>query len=89
MDLMACLAGIARQGKTLVVALHQLNVAAAFADNLVMMEDGHRSSLSGFASLMTQIKGVEGCLTTICAKGSRPMEMNHAALPVRPRCGSR
>lgn len=54
-------------------------MAAAFADNLVMMEDGHRSSLSGFASLMTQIKGVEGCLAKICAKGSRPMEMNHAA----------
>jgi len=35
-----------------------LNVAAAFADNLVMMEHGHRSSLSGFATLMTKIKGL-------------------------------
>ena len=54
-------------------------MAAAFADNLVMMEDGHRSSLSGFANLMTKIKVGEFFLAKICAKGSRPMEMNHAA----------
>lgn len=39
-DVMTCLAGIARAGKTLVVVLHELNIAAAFADHLVMMKDG-------------------------------------------------
>lgn len=39
-DVMACLAGIARAGKTLVVVMHELNLAAAFADHLVMMRAG-------------------------------------------------
>ncbi len=39
-DVMSCLARIAAQGKTLVVVLHELNIAAAFADHLVMMRDG-------------------------------------------------
>lgn len=39
-DVMTCLAGIARTGRTLVVVLHELNIAAAFADHLVMMRDG-------------------------------------------------
>lgn len=39
-DVMSCLAGITRTGKTLVVVLHERNIAAAFADHLVMMRDG-------------------------------------------------
>ncbi len=39
-DVMSCLAGIARAGRTLVVVLHELNIAAAFADHLVMMREG-------------------------------------------------
>ena len=39
-DVMSCLAAIARAGKTLVVVLHELNIAAAFADHLVMMKNG-------------------------------------------------
>lgn len=39
-DVMSCLAGIARAGRTLVVVLHELNIAAAFADHLVMMRAG-------------------------------------------------
>lgn len=39
-DVMSCLAAIARAGKTLVVVLHELNIAAAFADHLVMMREG-------------------------------------------------
>lgn len=39
-DVMSCLARIARTGRTLVVVLHELNLAAAFADHLVMMKQG-------------------------------------------------
>lgn len=39
-DVMSCLSAIARAGKTLVVVLHELNIAAAFADHLVMMRAG-------------------------------------------------
>lgn len=40
-DLMRLLRRIAKEdGRTLVVVLHELNVAAAFADHLVMMQDG-------------------------------------------------
>lgn len=39
-DVMSCLARIARAGRTLVVVLHELNLAAAFADHLVMMKGG-------------------------------------------------
>lgn len=39
-DVMSCLARIAARGKTLVVVLHELNIAAAFADHLVMMREG-------------------------------------------------
>lgn len=40
-DLMTLLGGIARdRGRTLVVVMHELNVAAAFADRLVMMKAG-------------------------------------------------
>jgi len=39
-DVMTCLSRIAGQGKTLVVVLHELNIAAAFADHLVMMREG-------------------------------------------------
>ncbi|EAR51273.1 hypothetical protein OG2516_17630 [Oceanicola granulosus HTCC2516] len=40
-DLMQLLRRIAKQeGRTVVVVLHELNVAAAFADHLVMMQDG-------------------------------------------------
>ena len=44
-DLMTLLRRIARdEGRTLVVVLHELNVAAAFADLLVMMKDGRIAS---------------------------------------------
>jgi iron complex transport system ATP-binding protein len=39
-EVMTCLAGIVRAGRTLVVVLHELNLAAAFADHLVMMREG-------------------------------------------------
>ena len=40
-DVMALLHRIARrQGRTIVIVLHELNVAAAFADRLVMMKEG-------------------------------------------------
>lgn len=39
-DVMNCLRNITRQGRSLVVVLHELNLAAAFADHIVMMRDG-------------------------------------------------
>lgn len=39
-DVMTCLAEIAATGRTLVVVLHELNIAAAFANHLVMMRAG-------------------------------------------------
>lgn len=40
-DLMDLLAGLAHQrGRTLVIVLHELSLAAAYADNLVMMKEG-------------------------------------------------
>ena len=52
-DVMSCLAGIARAGKTLVVVLHELNIAAAFADHLVMMRDGRIVAEGPPAAIMT------------------------------------
>lgn len=52
-DVMSCLAGIARAGKTLVVVLHELNVAAAFADHLVMMRDGAIVATGAPGAVMT------------------------------------
>ncbi len=41
-DLMDLLAGLAHQrGRTLVIVLHELSLAAAYADYLVMMKEGH------------------------------------------------
>ncbi|NIY73667.1 ABC transporter ATP-binding protein [Marivivens donghaensis] len=39
-DVMQLLSKIAAQGRTLVVVLHELNLAAAYADRVVMMRDG-------------------------------------------------
>ena len=40
-DLMALLSRIVREdGRTIVIVLHELNLAAAFADRIVMMRDG-------------------------------------------------
>ncbi len=52
-DVMTCLAAIARAGKTLVVVLHELNLAAAFADHLVMMKEGQIVALGTPAEVMT------------------------------------
>nr|WP_253944369.1 ABC transporter ATP-binding protein [Pseudogemmobacter hezensis] len=40
MEIMAILARRARAGATVLVVLHELNLAAAFADRIVMMRDG-------------------------------------------------
>ena len=41
LDLMACLRRLTREaGRTLVLVLHELNLAAAFADQMVMLRDG-------------------------------------------------
>lgn len=39
-DVMTLLKKVARSGRTMVVVMHELNIAAAFADQLVMMRDG-------------------------------------------------
>lgn len=52
-DVMSCLAAIARTGKTLLVVLHELNIAAAFADHLVMMRGGTIVAGGSPAQVMT------------------------------------
>lgn len=52
-DVMSCLSRIAAQGKTLVVVLHELNIAAAFADHLVMMREGRIVAQGDPARVMT------------------------------------
>lgn len=52
-DVMSCLAGIARAGRTLVVVLHELNIAAAFADHLVMMRAGRIVAKGHPTAIMT------------------------------------
>jgi iron complex transport system ATP-binding protein len=52
-EVMSCLAGIARAGRTLVVVLHELNIAAAFADHLVMMRAGRIVAEGTPADIMT------------------------------------
>lgn len=53
-DLMTCLTDLARsRGKTLVLVLHDLNLAAAFADHLVMMRDGRILAEGPPAEVMT------------------------------------
>ena len=37
---MGLLARLAREGRTILVVLHELNLAAAFANRIVMMRDG-------------------------------------------------
>ena len=52
-EVMTCLAGIARSGRTLVLVLHELNLAAAFADHLVMMRAGRIVAEGTPAEVMT------------------------------------
>ncbi len=52
-EVMSCLAAIARTGRTLVVVLHELNIAAAFADHLVMMRAGRILAEGAPAAVMT------------------------------------
>ncbi|SDY64097.1 ABC transporter ATP-binding protein [Citreimonas salinaria] len=40
LEIMGLLARLAREGRTILVVLHELNLAAAFADRIVMMRDG-------------------------------------------------
>ncbi|SFQ52580.1 iron complex transport system ATP-binding protein [Roseivivax halotolerans] len=40
LEIMGLLARLARKGRTILVVLHELNLAAAFADRIVMMRDG-------------------------------------------------
>ncbi|WP_375257020.1 ABC transporter ATP-binding protein [Citreimonas sp.] len=40
LEIMGLLARLARAGRTVLVVLHELNLAAAFADRIVMMRDG-------------------------------------------------
>lgn len=39
-EVMSLLRNVAKSGRTMVVVMHELNIAAAFADQLVMMRDG-------------------------------------------------
>jgi iron complex transport system ATP-binding protein len=52
-DLMTLLKQIGAEGRTLLVVLHELNVAAAFADTLVMMRAGRIAAAGRPASVMT------------------------------------
>ncbi|MEM7711677.1 MAG: ABC transporter ATP-binding protein [Pseudomonadota bacterium] len=53
-DVMGLLRQIAAEGRTLVVVLHDLNVAAAFADRLVMMKDGAIAAEGPVADVFTK-----------------------------------
>lgn len=54
-ELMGLLRRIAHgSGRTLVVVLHELNVAAAFADHLVMMKDGGVAAAGEVADIFTE-----------------------------------
>ncbi|MEM9843613.1 MAG: ABC transporter ATP-binding protein [Pseudomonadota bacterium] len=54
-DLMTLLRGIAHdEGRTLIVVMHELNVAAAFADWLVLMRDGSIAAEGPVAEVFTE-----------------------------------
>lgn len=56
-DLMDLLAGLAHQrGRTLVIVLHELSLAAAYADYLVMMKQGHVVSAGTPDAIFTAAK---------------------------------
>ncbi len=53
-EVMGLLRAVAREGRTLVIVLHELNVAAAFADRLVMMRDGAIVAAGTAAEIFTE-----------------------------------
>ncbi len=77
-DLMVLLRRIAHEeGRTLVVVLHELNVAAAFADLLVMMQDGRIAAQGPVADVFTsealaEIFGLDAAVLTDPVSG-RPV----------------
>lgn len=52
-DVMSLLRRIAKTGRTLVIVLHELNVAAAFADHLIMMREGRIVAAGEPGSILT------------------------------------
>ena len=65
LDLMACLHRLSRAaGRTLVLVLHELNLAAAYADHMVMLRDGRLIAQGTAEAVMTpallrQVFGLE------------------------------
>lgn len=58
-DVMTLLREVASAGRTLVVVLHELNVAAAFADHLVMMREGEIVASGAPQDVMTSERLLE------------------------------
>ncbi len=55
-DIMRLLSGLARAGRCVVVVLHELNLAAAFADCIVMMKQGQIVAQGNAIEVLTSAK---------------------------------
>ncbi|SFD78358.1 ABC transporter ATP-binding protein [Roseivivax sediminis] len=53
LEIMGLLARLAREGRTILVVLHELNLAAAFADRIVMMREGRIDAAGTPEEVMT------------------------------------
>nr|WP_280113154.1 ABC transporter ATP-binding protein [Roseivivax isoporae] len=54
LDIMRLLARLAREGRTVLVVLHDLNLAAAFADRIVMLREGRVDARGTPTEVMTE-----------------------------------
>ena len=86
-DLMRLLRRIAHDdGRTLVIVMHELNVAAAFADHLVMMKTGGIEVEGDIADVFTEanLRGVFDLDATVLSDpvSGRPVCVPRTGLPL-------
>ena len=79
-DVMATAAALARSGRAVVVVVHDLSLAAAYADRVALVADGRLESVGSPADVFTaeRVRRVYGLPVEVVSQNGRPV-----ILPVR------
>jgi iron complex transport system ATP-binding protein len=79
-DVMATAAAIARRGRAVVVVVHDLSLAAAYADRVALVAGGRLESVGTPAEVLTaeRVERVYGLAVDVVTRGGKPV-----ILPVR------
>ena len=94
-QLMARLAALARAGRGVVVVLHDINHAAAWADEVVALKDGRVHATGAVDAVLTPrvLSGLYDTPVEVIRHNGRPLVLHHGAaerLAARgPACGAR